>query len=277
MATPQTAGVGNDSLGEFIAVNGGIFNPVVESKLNSNLAQQTALRGNATGEFKILDNLKLTSRFAAEYLAVQEDQYRNPFYGDGYADGGDASSNYTRVFDYTWSNFADWKQKVNAEGDIYLDLKGGVESYDYKYYTLQAAGHSFPLSQNLQYLASTSTPTTAYAVPDEQTTFSEFAIGDFNFKDRYIISGSVRRDESSVFGADHRWGTFYSVGGTWNINEENFMKQQELFSLLKLRASYGQTGNTNGFGYYTSIATFGTGYNYQGQPGIATNNVGFPD
>jgi TonB-linked SusC/RagA family outer membrane protein len=266
----------NDSLGEF-QINGGIFNPVVESRLNSNLAQQTALRGNTTGEFKILDNLKLTSRFAAEYLAVQEDQYRNPFYGDGFADGGDASSNYTRVFDYTWSNFADWKQKVNAEGDMYLDLKGGVESYDYKYYTLQADGHSFPLSQNLQYLASTSTPTTAFAVPSEQTTFSEFAIGDFNIKDRYVISGSVRRDESSVFGADHRWGTFYSVGGTWNINEEAFMKQQELFSLLKLRASYGQTGNTNGFGYYTSIATFGTGNNYQGQPGIATNNVGDPN
>jgi TonB-linked SusC/RagA family outer membrane protein len=265
----------NDALGEF-PTNGGIFNPLVESKLNNNIAQQTALRGNATGEFKILDNLKLTSRFAAEYLAVQEDQYRNPFYGDGFADGGDASSNYTRVFDYTWSNFADWKQKVNTDGDVYFDVKAGVEAYDYKYYSLQADGHSFPLTQNLQTLASTSTPTTAFALPTEQTTFSEFGIADFNIKDRYVISGSVRRDESSVFGADHRWGTFYSLGGTWNINEEAFMKQQDLFSLLKLRGSYGETGNTNGFGFYTSLATYGSGFNYQGQPGTAPNNVGDP-
>jgi TonB-linked SusC/RagA family outer membrane protein len=272
----------NDNLGEF-PLNGGIFNPLVEAAWNTNQAQQTAIRGNGTGEFKILDNLKLTSRFAAEYLAVQEDQYRNPFYGDGHANGGDASSNYTRVFDYTWSNFADWKQKLNADGDIYFDLKAGIEAYDNKFYTIEAAGHSFPQTMALKYLANTSTPTQAYAVPREQATFSEFAIGDINYKDRYVIAGSVRRDESSVFGLDHRWGTFYSVGATWNINEEAFMKDQDLFSLLKLRASYGQTGNTNGFGQYTSLATYGSSYsyggstyggNYNGQPGIVPNNVG---
>ena len=249
---------------------------MVQAKLNSNLAQQTALRGNATGELKILDGLKVTSRFAAEYIAVQEDQYRNPFYGDGFADGGDASSNYTRVFNWTWSNFADWKQKVNADGDMYFDLKAGLESYDSKYYTLQASGHSFPLTQNLQYLASTSTPTVASALPTETTTFSEFGIADFNIKDRYVLSGSLRRDESSVFGQDHRWGTFWSVGGTWNVNEEDFMKKQDLFSVLKLRASYGGVGNTNGFPGYTALPLYGSGANYQGQPGLAPSNVGYP-
>lgn len=263
----------SDSLGEF-PLTGGIFNPIAESRLNFNLAQQTALRGNVTGELKILEGLKLTSRFAAEYLAVQEDQYRNGFYGDGFADGGDASSNYTRNFNYTWDNFVDWRQKTNKDGDMYLDLKAGIEAFDGKYYTLQAAGHSFPASEALKYLASTSTPTTAYVLPQEQSTFSEFAIGDYNIKDRYVLSASVRRDESSVFGANDRWGTFYSVGGTWNVNEEDFIKRQNLISLLKLRASYGQTGNSLGFGYYTAIAQYGTGFNYQGQPGIAPSNVG---
>jgi TonB-linked SusC/RagA family outer membrane protein len=262
-----------DSLGEF-QPNGGIFNPLVQAALNNNLAQQTALRGNATGEFKILDNLKITSRFAAEYLAVQEDQYRNPFYGDGFSDGGDAFSSYNRVFDYTWSNFADWRQKINADGDMYFDLKAGIEAYDYKQYLLQGGGHSFPQTLQLQQLASTSVPTTATAAPSEQSTFSEFAIGDFNYKDRYVISGSVRRDESSVFGANHRWGTFFSVGGTWNINEEAFMKNQNLFNLLKLRASYGQTGNTNGFGLYASKPLYGSGVSYISQPGLFPSNVG---
>ena len=262
----------NDSLNEF-PLTGGIFNPLVQAEWNTNLAQQTVIRGSAMGEFKFLDNLKLTSRFSSEYLSVQEDQYRNPFYGDGYGDGGDAASNYNRVFDYTWSNFLDWKQKINTDGDEYIDLKGGIEAYDAKFYTLQAGGHSFPQTLALKYLANTAVPTVANAGPSEQTTFSEFAIGDFNYKDRYIVSGSVRRDESSVFGADHRWGTFYSVGGSWNINEEAFMKQQDLFDLLKLRVSYGQTGNTNGFGFYTSMPQYGSS-NYSGQAGLVPVNVG---
>ena len=262
----------NDTLNEF-PLSGGIFNPLVQAAWNTNLAQQTAIRGSALGELKILDNLKLTSRLSSEYLSVQEDQYRNPFYGDGYANGGDAASNYNRVFDYTWSNFLDFKQKVNTDGDEYFDLKGGIEAYDAKFYSLSAGGHSFPQTLALTYLANTAVPTIAAAAPSEQTVFSEFAIGDFNYKDRYIVSASVRRDESSVFGAEHRWGTFYSVGGSWNINQEEFMKRQELFDLLKLRVSYGQTGNTNGFGFYTSMPQYGS-INYSGQAGLAPTNVG---
>ncbi|HVS95210.1 MAG TPA: SusC/RagA family TonB-linked outer membrane protein [Puia sp.] len=261
-----------DTLNEF-PLGGSIFNPVIQAAWNNNLAQQTAIRGSVMGELKLLDNLKLTSRLSSEYLAVQEDQYRNPFYGDGYGNGGDAFSNYNRMFDYTWSNFLDLKQKVNTDGDEYFDLKGGIEAYDAKFYTLSGGGHSFPQTLGLKYLANTAVPTVASAGPSEQTTFSYFGIGDFNFKDRYIVSASVRRDESSVFGAEHRWGTFYSVGGSWNINEEAFMKHQNLFDLLKLRISYGQTGNTNGFGLYTSLPQYGSS-NYSGQAGLVPTNVG---
>ncbi|HEV9038752.1 MAG TPA: SusC/RagA family TonB-linked outer membrane protein [Puia sp.] len=262
----------NDTLNEF-PQTGAIFNPVVQAAWNTNLAQQTAIRGSAMGEYKFLSNLKLTSRFSSEYLTVQEDQYRNPFYGDGFAAGGDAASNYYRVFDYTWSNFLDWKAKINPDGDEYFDLKGGIEAYDNKSYTLNAGGHSFPQTLAVKYLSNTAVPTVALASPAEQTVFSEFAIGDFNYKDRYILSGSIRRDESSVFGADNRWGTFYSVGGSWNLNEEQFMKNQDLFDLLKLRVSYGQTGNTNGFGLYTSMPQYAS-FNYTTQAGLIPSNVG---
>jgi TonB-linked SusC/RagA family outer membrane protein len=272
----------NDSLNEF-PLGGGIFNPVVQAAYNFALTQQTSVRGNATGELKILDNLKVTTRFAGDYVAVQEDSYRNPFYGDGYGNGGDASSSYTRTFAYTWSNFADWKQKINTDGDVYFDLKAGVEAYDRKFYTLQASGKNFPQTLGLKYLANTSTPTTTLAYPEESAIFSEFGIADFNYKDRYVLSGSFRRDEASVFGADHRWGSFYSIGGTWNLNEEQFMKDQNLFSLLKLRASFGQTGNSNGFNVNTAKPLYGSSYvysgtiyggNYAGQPGLVPYNVG---
>ncbi|MEO7121319.1 MAG: SusC/RagA family TonB-linked outer membrane protein [Ginsengibacter sp.] len=263
----------NDSLGEFSA-NGGLFNPVVQAAYNKNNTRQTSVRGNVAGEFKILDNLKFTSRYAAEYFDISEDQYRNPFYGDGYAAKGDAYSAYTRVFDWTWTNFLDLKQNLNKNKDVYFDLKLGYEAQQYNYYTLQAGGQAFPQTLSLQYLASTATPTTAYALPKGSATNSEFAVGDINYKDRYVISGSFRRDGSSVFGSNHRYGNFYSVGGTWNVNEEKFLKDVSFISLLKLRSSYGENGNSLGFGLYTPLATYGYGNNYTGLPGSGPNNVG---
>ncbi|MDQ2752013.1 MAG: TonB-dependent receptor, partial [Bacteroidota bacterium] len=157
---------------------------------------------------------------------------------------------------------------------VYFDLKLGYEAQQYNYYTLQAGGQAFPQTLSLQYLASTATPTTAYALPKGSATNSEFAVGDINYKDRYVISGSFRRDGSSVFGSNHRYGNFYSVGGTWNVNEEKFLKDVTFISLLKLRSSYGENGNSLGFGLYTPLATYGYGNNYTGLPGSGPNNVG---
>ncbi len=270
----------NDSLGEF-PVNGGLFNPLVQAAYNTNTYRQVSVRGNVQGEYKILNNLTFTSRYAGEYNDISEDSYRNPFYGDGYASdpsaAGSAFSTYTRIYDWTWDNFLDWRQDLNKDKDIYFDLKGGYEAYELNKYNLQTGAQGFPQTLALKYLTSAATPTTAFVLPTAESIASEFAIGDINYKDRYVLTGSYRRDGSSVFGADHKYGNFYSVGGTWNINEENFMKTSTLFNLLKLRASYGQTGNQQGFGFYTPLATYGYGNNYAGQPGSGPNNVGNPD
>ena len=89
---------------------------------------------------------------------------------------------------------------------------------------MQAGGQAFPATLALQYLASAATPTTAYAIPTDRSNTSIFSVADFNYKDRYVVTGSFRRDGSSVFGANYRYGNFYSVGGTWNVSEEKFMK-----------------------------------------------------
>ncbi len=142
---------------------------------------------------------------------------------------------------------------------------------------MQAGGQAFPTTLALQYLASAATPTTAYAVPSDRSNTSLFSVADVNYKDRYVVTGSFRRDGSSVFGANHRYGNFWSVGGTWNVSEEEFMHSISWLNLLKVRGSYGITGNSLGFPYYTSLATYGYGYNYTGLPGSAPNNVGNPD
>jgi len=266
----------NDSLNEFPA-GGGLENPVIIQNWNKNNAKQVAIRGNVSGEYKILNNLKFTSRYSAEYFDIQENMYWNPFYGDGYSYGGYVFESYRKIFDWTWSNFADWRHDLNRDKDFYLNLQVGYEAQEQKNYLLQAQGQAFPQTLALEYLASAATPLAPYSAPYGNSTNSIFSVANLNYKDKYVLSGSFRRDGSSVFGANHRWGNFYSVGGTWNISEEDFLKNAGSVSLLKLRASYGENGNAIGFGNYTALPTFGYGYNYTGQPGSALNNVGNPD
>ena len=81
---------------------------------------------------------------------------------------------------------------------------------------------------------------------------SDFARVKYNYKEKYLLQASIRRDGGSVFGANHYWGYFPSVGAAWRIGEEEFLKKQDIIGDLKLRASYGETGNSTGFGAYTA-------------------------
>ncbi|HEY9048184.1 MAG TPA: SusC/RagA family TonB-linked outer membrane protein [Ohtaekwangia sp.] len=118
-----------------------------------------------------------------------------------------------------------------------------------------------------------------YAIPSYRINFgndntyyktkliSDFFRVNYNYKDKYLLQGSVRRDGSSVFGANNQWGYFPSVGVAWRIIEEGFMTTQSIFTDLKLRGSYGVTGNSSGFNAYTAqfiMGSQGTFY-YNGQ------------
>ncbi|MDQ2753035.1 MAG: SusC/RagA family TonB-linked outer membrane protein, partial [Bacteroidota bacterium] len=164
--TPQY-GAGTDFIN-----GGGVFNPVAVASLDQNTAKTTTFRGYTSGEFRILDNLKFISRYSGELLTVQEDQYRNPFYGDGFALGGNAFSSFRRIFDWTWTNLVDYRIDVNNTKDVYVNLQLGQEAQATNNYIVQAGGQGFPNTLALKYLASTSTPTIAFAVPVESSTAS---------------------------------------------------------------------------------------------------------
>lgn len=103
-----------------------------------------------------------------------------------------------------------------------------------------------------------------YAIPSYRINFggsdtyyktkliSDFLRVNYNYSDKYLMQASIRRDGSSVFGANNQWGYFPSVGVAWRPIEESFMQNQQIFSDLKLRASYGVTGNSSGFSAYTA-------------------------
>ncbi|MEP6683142.1 MAG: TonB-dependent receptor [Parafilimonas sp.] len=263
----------NDPDGEF-PDNAGPYNPVAIQALDNSVAKQINFRGYVSGEYAIIPELKFTSRYSAEYLTVAEDLYQNPFYGDGESNGGLGLASNRRVFDWTWTNLLDFKHALNADKDFYFDIYGGYESQYYNNYVLQAGAQVFPGVLRLKYLNVAATPTSAFSLPNENATVSYLSNLVVNYKDKYVATGSFRRDGSSVFGANHKWGNFFSVGGTWNISEEEFLKENNFINVLKLRASYGENGNALGFGDYQALATYGFGNTYASQVGGAPTNVG---
>jgi TonB-dependent starch-binding outer membrane protein SusC len=91
---------------------------------------------------------------------------------------------------------------------------------------------------------------------------SYFARGNYGYKDKYLFSAAIRRESSSRFGPDNRIGVFPSASAAWRLSEENFIKKIRFIYDLKLRASYGQTGNSQGFGDFAYLGRRGRNYNY---------------
>ena len=83
----------------------------------------------------------------------------------------------------------------------------------------------------------------------------------YDYDNIYFLSASLRRDASSKFAPGHRWGTFWSVGGAWQINKESFMKNVKWVDLLKLKVSYGENGNDQGMGWHAYADRYSTSYN----------------
>ena len=254
-------------------LNGGLHNTVALSEMDKRFLRQSSVRGSVNGEYKILDNLKFRSVYGIDYNALEEDQYNNPLHGDGLASNGRAFSYYTRYFNYVWTNTLDLQQNITRNGDLSSSTQIGYEAQKSAGYFSSLQAQQFPPSLSLTYPASGASPTTASATISDYTFESQFASTNLNYKNRFVLSGSFRRDGSSRFSAKNRYGNFWALGATWNIDREDFMANNKIFDQLKLRGSYGVNGNA-GIGNYDAPALYGFGFNYNQLPGSAPTNVG---
>lgn len=248
-----------------------IYNPLATAQFDRQNNQTSKLLGSAYIEYKVLDNLKLTSRYGVDYNNVEEFLYYNPLFGDALATQGQIYNRYNRLFNWIWTNLADYSFKAldeRLDGTVTV----GYESQKSKNYLQSANGEVLPKNKNVVYPVP-AVPKAATVQGSDYSFVSVLSRAQLNFLNRYSLSGSIRRDGSSRFGQDNRYGTFWSVGAAWNIDEESFMLNSKLVSALKLRASYGVNGNA-GIGNYDwrSIFLFTTTYN--GAPGSFQNNVG---
>ena len=254
-------------------LNGGLHNTVALSEMDKRFLRQSSIRGSVNGEYKILDNLKFRSVYGIDYNALEEDQYNNPLHGDGLASNGRAFAYYTRYFNYVWTNTLDLQQNITRNGDLSSSTQIGYEAQKSAGYFSTLQAQQFPPSLSLTYPASGASPTTSSATISDYTFESQFASTNLNYKNRFVLSGSFRRDGSSRFSAKNRYGNFWALGATWNIDREDFMANNKIFDQLKLRGSYGVNGNA-GIGNYDAPALYGFGFNYNQLPGSGPTNVG---
>lgn len=252
---------------------GGLHNTIALTELDKRFLRESSLRGSLTGEYKILDNLKFKTAYGADFNMLEEDQYNNPLHGDGASAGGRAYAYYTRYYNWVWTNTLDWTQNLTRNGDLVLNAQAGYESQKSSAYTSSLQSQVFPVNLDITMPAAGASPVTANANISEYTFISQFASANFNWRDRYVIAGSYRRDGSSRFSPDNKYGNFWSLSASWNIDKEAFMENVEFIDQLKLRTSYGVNGNA-GIGNYDWQPLYAYTSTYNQQPGSAPSNVG---
>ncbi|WP_235954701.1 SusC/RagA family TonB-linked outer membrane protein [Cyclobacterium salsum] len=177
-------------------------------------------------------------------------------------------SGYKRIIqDYKWlsTNTLNYE---NYFGDHYI---GGLLGYSYEqadFSSITVEGSGF-VSDQLPNVASAATPTITSATGTNWKLASYFARVNYRYDDKYLFEGSARRDGSSRFGADNRYGNFWALSGGWVISEEGFLQSSSLLNYLKLNVSYGTAGNDR-ISNFESLGLYqaGTLGDYAGSPGI---------
>ncbi|TDB65172.1 SusC/RagA family TonB-linked outer membrane protein [Arundinibacter roseus] len=262
-------GRANFSLADFPS----IYNPVALVEYNKR--EFASLRGlaNIGADYRIMNNLTFSTKLGIDANNLEELTYDNPFFGDGRNSNGRSFTYYTRLFNWNWTNILDYRLDFNEAKDMYLDLKLGYESQKSTTYGISARGDGFPPTTALYLPNVAATPVTASAFGSDYAFNSILSSAAFNYKDRYSVSGSFRRDGSSRFGSNNRYGNFWSVGAAWNLDEEAFLKDNNIITAAKLRTSYGVNGNA-GINNYEWQATYGYGANYNRQPGSVPSGIG---
>lgn len=234
---------------------------------------------------KLTLNTSLTETFTPlEGLTFQALQSLNGLEGmnhgsfspyDAFVDGmgnkidamkGSASASSSRYYQFTLSHTAEWRKQF---GDHYVGILLGEETRIERSRGLSAysEGQTDPRRLLLPH-GTTVTPADLGDSFGEEVANSLFANAEYNYKEKYYVTGSIRRDGSSKFAPGHRWGTFWSAGAKWDLKKENFLKDVKWLNDLSLSVNYGTTGNDSGAGSYDFYGLFGDGGLYHGESSI---------
>jgi len=243
--------------------------------INNNSTFQTKTfhtLGNANVKYNILDNLSFESKFGLDVIDQNEEYYYKPSLAYYVGAEGTGYNAWTQVQNYTTDNILNYKNTF-AESHQ-LDMVLGM-SYNWVDQTLTSVGgEQFPSEQfsniqNAAQITSGSSSDTNYRF------LSYFSRANYKYNNRYLLSLSARVDGSSRFGENNRYGFFPAASAGWVLSQEDFLKDSSLLSFLKLRASYGVTGNAN-ISNFPSLGLF-NGIAYAGASALAPAQTPNPD
>lgn len=189
--------------------------------------------------------LKFTTNFGLDNSNENETTKLNRNNGDA-AGMGRLTKEYARTMSYTWNQLLTYNQKFGRHS---VDALVGHEFYGYRLDYKNAERTGFPFD-DFDELVQGSTVTQAFTASENYFIDSYLSRVNYNFADRYYFSGSFRMDCSSRFHKKHRWGAFWSVGASWRISEEAFLKDVKWINNLVAKISYGVQGNDNVGSYY---------------------------
>jgi TonB-linked SusC/RagA family outer membrane protein len=213
-------------------------------------------------DIKLYKDLTFRTNGIVNYTFNTNKTFNNPMYGDAASVNGRISLTNSALMNYTFNQILTWKP-------TFADLN----PEDGKGHNIEiVAGHeAYAVNNKTNYIQRTGTVSSnfdqaiAFAVAEGSNSYVNehaiegyFGMLNYNFSQKYFLSGSLRRDGSSRFSPESRWGTFWSVGAGWSIKDENFLKTVSWINDLKIRGSYGISGNENlvNAGFYASQSTY---------------------
>ncbi|MBO0949043.1 SusC/RagA family TonB-linked outer membrane protein [Fibrella forsythiae] len=249
------------------------YNPIVN--IGNSLFNTTVYRNisNVYGQLGIIKGLTFRSEFGLDVLNQQEElYYSSKTQRNSGSPLGEASNRYVRVENYTTNNFFSYNTVL---GRNTIDGIVGMSYQQSQTRANLAEGQDFP-SDAYKQIASAARKTNASSSATDYRFLSYFARANYKFADRYLLGVSARIDGSSRFGLDSRYGFFPAVSAGWVLTEENFLKNTSAVSFLKIRGSYGRTGNAE-IQNFPQLGLFTGDAGYAGLPGQRPSQLANPN
>ena len=252
--------------GSYIDANGQVVNTrnqfvdrhlMWESELNKDKTIRNTMNAIAYADFILPYNFTFTLKANLNTRHSEESSYDSAVIGDGKGNEGRGKREDYRYKDWTFQQQLHWNHEFGVHS---VDALIGHENYSWQrnYMYAYKTAEVVPGINNLNNFTEM---TDVYDYNDTYRTESYLGRVRYGYDSRYNVEASFRRDGSSRFQKDARWGNFWSIGANWVISNEAFMKKVDWVNYLKLRADYGEVGNDAGSGRYGYMALYNTTQN----------------
>ena len=248
-------------------------NIAYELRNNKEESRRNVLGGQAFVTVNLPYDFSVTVKGDLNNSTSNNTKYDNPKIGDGATNNGRLTSYAYQYTNYTMQQLINWKHSYKNMHNV--DVMLGHENYSWERKYTSGMNTGMAVDGNLT-MGNFLTNSFFNGSDDEYKTESYLARARYNYDERYFAEASFRRDGSSRFHPDNRWGNFFSVGASWNIKREAFMQDIDWIDHLKFRASYGEVGNDAGVNYYGYMALYTIDKN-GGEAALLKKSLSAPD